>query len=125
MEIQKAQRLRYCVSLLCLAADRRSPEEQQPTAPSLVERITPLLRSTDVVTCWALPSLALMLVDADVTTLPSIVRRLVTRLEMFLWSAGGACYPKTVTHGDELFNQALHMMTQAQNDGGNGLYLPT
>ena len=26
MEIQKAQRLRYCVSLLCIAADRRSPD---------------------------------------------------------------------------------------------------
>ena len=28
MEIQKAQRLRYCVSLVCIAADRRSPEEE-------------------------------------------------------------------------------------------------
>jgi hypothetical protein len=125
MEIQKAQRLRYCVSLLCLAADRGSPEEEQPSAASLVERIAPLLRSTDVITCWVLPSLALMLIDADVTSLPAIVGRLTTRLEMFLWSAGGACYPKTVTHGDGLFSQALHMMTQAQNDGGNGLYLPT
>jgi len=125
MEIQKAQRLRYCVSLVCIAADRRSPEEEQPAAPSLVERIAPCLRSTDVVTLWALPFLALMLIDAEVTNLPAIVSRLTTRLEMFRWSAGGACYPKTVTHAEELFNQALHMMRQAQIDGGNQLYLPT
>src|SRR2546422_6076490 len=125
MEIQKAQRVRYCVSLVCIAADRRSPEEEQPAAPSLVERIAPCLRSTDVVTWSALPFLTLMLVDAEVTSLPSIVSRLTTRLEMFLWSAGGACYPKTVTHADGLLHQALQMMTQAQSDGGNRLYLPT
>jgi len=66
-----------------------------------------------------------MLVDAEVTSLPLIVGRLTTRLEMFLWSAGGACYPNTVTHADGLLHQALHMMTQAQSDGGNRLYLPT
>ena len=125
MEIQKAQRLRYCVSLVCTAADRKSPETEQPAPLALAERIAPLLRSTDVVACWALPSLALMLVDAEVTSLPLIVGRLTTRLEMFLWSAGGACYPNTVTHADGLLHQALHMMRQAQSDGGNRLYLPT
>jgi len=66
-----------------------------------------------------------MLIDADVASLPSIVDRLTTRLEMYLWSAGGASYPKTATRADDLFHQALHMMMQAQRDGGSRLYLPT
>lgn len=125
MEIQKAQRLRYCVSLLCIAADRKSPDGEEPAAASLAERMAPLVRSTDVVNCWATPCLGMMLVDADLVTLPSIVDRLTTRLEMFLWSAGGASYPKTATHADHLFSQAEQMMTQAQGDGGERLYLPT
>ena len=125
MEIQKAQRLRYCVSLLCIAADRRSPDGEQPAAASLAERVIPLIRSTDVVNCWTTPCLGLMLVDADIASLPSIVDRLTTRLETFLWSAGGACYPQTATHADHLFHQAHHMMTKAQGDGGGRLYLPS
>jgi len=50
----------------------------------LAERVTPPIRSTDVVTCWDPPCLALMLIDADVASLPSIVDRLTTRLEMYL-----------------------------------------
>ncbi len=108
MEIQKAQRLRYCVSIACIAADRRTPEEEEPAVAVLAERVTPLIRSTDIVTCWDPACLALMLIDADVASLPSIVDRLTTRLEMYLWSAGGASYPKTATRADDLFHQALH-----------------
>ncbi len=125
MEIQKAQRLRYCISLICIAVELRSSEMEQLAAPSLDEIISPYIRSTDVVACWAFPSLALLLVDAAVANLPSIVRRLTTRLEMFLWSAGGACYPRTATRAEELFHQALDLMMQAKRDGGNRLYLPT
>src|SRR5207245_3148329 len=88
MEIQKAQRLRYCVSIACIAADRRSPEEEEPAVAILAERVTPLIRSTDVVTCWDPPCLALMLIDADVASLPSIVDRLTTRLEIVLVELG-------------------------------------
>src|SRR5216117_3937458 len=72
MEIQKAQRLRYCISLICIAAELRSSEMEQLAAPSLDEIISPYVRSTDVVACLAFPSLALLLVDAEVTNLPSI-----------------------------------------------------
>src|SRR5438309_225772 len=124
-KFRRAQRLRYCVSIACIAADRRSPEDEEPAVAVLAERVTPLIRATDVVTCWNPPCLALMLVDADVASLPSIVDRLTTRLEMYLWSAGGASYPKAATRADDLFHQALHMMMQAQRDGGSRLYLPT
>ena len=124
IEIQKAQRLRYCVSLMCIAADRRSPEVEQPTALSLVERITPFLRSTDIITCWTPPSLALMLVDADLVSLPSINSRVTSKHEAYVWSAGGSCYPKTATHSEELLHQAEGLFLQAGRDGGSRLYLP-
>src|SRR5262249_46342082 len=98
---------------------------ERPAAWSLAEIITPLIRSTDVVACWTLPSLASLLVDADIPSLPSIVHRLTTRLEMFIWSAGGACYPRTAARAEDLFHQALDLMMQARKDGGKRLYLPT
>lgn len=125
MEIHKAQRLRYCLSLVCITTDLRSSEAEQPAPPPLAELITPHIRSTDVVAYWASLSLAMLLVDAEFTSLPSIVRRLTTRLEMFVWSAGGACYPRTATRAGDLFHQALDLMTQAREDGGKRLYLPT
>jgi len=49
--------LRYCVSITCIAADRRSPEEEEPAvafSPS-VSRPDPFDR---IVTCWDPPCLA-------------------------------------------------------------------
>ena len=126
MEIHKAQRLRYSISLLCVATNERAHEMHQGAAASpLAERITPLLRSTDALAHWERSTLALLLVDAEVMNLPSIVERLTTRLEILRWSAGGACYPKTTAHPEELFHQAQDLMMQAEKDGGNRLYLPS
>jgi len=126
MEFHKAQRLRYSVSLLCVATNGRAHEMHQDAAASLLaERITPLLRSTDALAHWERSTLALLLVDAEVMNLPSIVDRLTTRLEILRWSAGGACYPKTTAHPEALFHQAQDLMMQAERDGGNRLYLPS
>jgi len=35
LEVQKAQRLRYCVSLVCLAAEFAPPEAPESSLPSL------------------------------------------------------------------------------------------
>src|SRR5262249_28846825 len=125
MEVQKAQRLRYSIALLCIAANGKAPEVERSAAPVLAERVTPLFRSTDAVASWSSSSLAAMLVDAEIGHLPSIVGRLTTRLELVRWSAGGACHPKTSTHTDELFDRAHNLMMQAERDGANRLYLPS
>jgi hypothetical protein len=124
MEIQKAQRLRYSLALLCVTANGRTREAQEPAGSSVLERITELLRTTDAVAHWASSSIALMLVDAEVMNIPSIFDRLTTKLEMFHWSAGGACYPRTTAHPEALLHHALDLMIQAERDGGNRLYLP-
>jgi hypothetical protein len=38
-------------------------------------------------------------------------------------SAGGGCYPKTATSGEELLQQARALMIRARRDGGDCLYL--
>jgi len=123
LEIQKARRLRYCVSLVCLAVDAAHAETPQPSLPSLVELVTRYTRGTDVVARWAPASLALLLVDAETTHLSSIIRRLMAHLETLAWSAGGACYPKTATRTDDMIRQAVDSMVLAKKGGGNRLYV--
>jgi hypothetical protein len=122
LEIQKARRLRYCVSLVCLAVEVPA-EPPQPSVPSLVELVTRYTRGTDVVARWPPASLALLLVDAETTHLSSIIRRLMGHLETLAWSAGGACYPKTATRTDDMLRQAVDSMVLAKKGGGNRLYV--
>src|SRR2546425_8737783 len=79
LEVQKAQRLRYCFSLVCLAFDVIPPETREPQ-PSFAEIATRYIRTTDVVTPWEPASLALLLVDAETAHLPPILRRLTALL---------------------------------------------
>ena len=123
LEVQKAQRLRYCFSVLCLAFDV-VPIEAQELSPSVfAELATRHVRATDVVAPWTSDSLTLLLVDADTTHLPPILRRLTTLLGPIPWSAGGASYPKTATRTDDMVRQAIDSMARARTDGGHRLYV--
>ncbi len=123
LEIQKARRLRYCVSLVCLAVESAPADTRKLSLPSLVEILTRYTRGTDVLARWAPASLALLLVDAETTHLPSIIRRLTAHLETINWSAGGSCYPKTATRSDDMLRQAVDSMVRAKAGGGNRLYV--
>jgi hypothetical protein len=123
LEVQKAQRLRYCVSLVCLDAEVATAETRDPPAPSLAPIVTRYLRGTDVVTPWPPASLALLLIHAEAVHLPSILRRLTALLETLAWSAGGASYPRTTTRADELLSQAVELMVRAKKEGGNRFYV--
>jgi len=119
-EIQKAQRLRYSVSLVCFAAEPASGGNGEL---SLAERVTRYIRSTDAVTASAQGWLALLLVDAETTHLPLILERLATRLETDMWSAGGSCYPRTAARTEDMLGQALDLLSRAKEEGGNRLYV--
>jgi GGDEF domain-containing protein len=124
-EIQKAQRLRYSVSLVCFAAEPASPLSgtEESSAPSLAESLTRYLRGTDAVAFWTQGWLAFLLVDAETAHLPSILRRLTTHLESVVWSAGGSCYPRTATRAEDMLRQAVVLMDRAKDEGGNRLYV--
>jgi len=121
-EVQKAQRLRYSVSVLCFSVEPSSSRNGEAAA-SVAENVVNYLRRTDAVALWAQGWLAMLLVDAEPIHLPAIVGRLTTRLETAEWSAGGSCYPRTAARADDMLRQAVDSLTRAREEGGNRLYV--
>ncbi len=122
-EIRKAQRLRYSISVVCLAVEGLAAGNGEGLAGSIAENITRYVRGTDAVAPSPQGWLALLLIDAEITHLPSILQRLTSRLETLGWSAGGSCYPRTATRADDMLGQALELMGKARAEGGNRLYV--
>ena len=123
LEIAKAQRLRYCVSVVCLALD--SLPDDFSFIKRMAERFIRQLRSTDVVVPYPASSLTLLLVDAEAPALSSIVHRITEHLGPTPWSAGGASYPRTASGARDLLDRALDLAARAKKDGGHRFYLPT
>jgi hypothetical protein len=136
LEVNKAIRLQYCLSVFCLAPDLPMGE----VAPTLLNRLAEAaicqLRATDVAASFPAPHcVMLLLVDANARALPGIFQRLITALEAtplngkregqrFTFSAGGGCYPQTAANGNELLRQAMDLLVRAKSNGGDRLYLP-
>jgi hypothetical protein len=124
LEVQKAQRLRYSVSIVCFTMARSDAGDGEASvASSIAEGIARRLRGTDAVATWTQGLLFFLLVDAETTHLPSILRRLTTPLQTAFWSAGGSSYPGTAVRADEMLQQAFDLLTLARNEGGNRLYV--
>ena len=135
LEVEKALRLRYCVSLLAIAPDiRRGPGTWDVTrqiAALAIRRI----RRTDAATTFSDGTVGLLLVDADAAILSDILDRaghaavpgrprFTCGRSLVSVSGGGSCYPVTVPNGRELLGQARDLMRQAQVEGGDRLILP-
>jgi len=121
MEIQKAQRLGYPISLV--AMDMEAAPTEMP-ADSLVRIIAPSGRGTDAVAPRNAVSVVLLLIDAARESLGTILGRLTTGLETTPWFAGGASYPETASTADQLLDQATGLMAEAKRNGGRRLHLP-
>jgi hypothetical protein len=122
-EIQKAQRLRYSISLVCLAIEPTTTGNGEASPVSVGERIVTYLRGTDAVALSAQGWFAMLLVDAETTHLPAIFDRLTARLETAGWSAGGSSYPRTAARAEDMLRQAIELLTRARGEGGNRLYV--
>jgi hypothetical protein len=125
LEIQKAQRLRYSVSLVCLIAELGFSGNARSSVASTARSITPYLRSTDAEAPWTEGWLALLLLAAETTHLPSILQRLTTCVAMRAWSAGGSCYPRSAARPSDMLRQAIDLLARAKADGGNRLCVPS
>jgi diguanylate cyclase (GGDEF)-like protein len=134
LELHKATRLRYCFSVLCV-----TPDLNGDMTPDVIRRLARVmvqhLRRTDLVTRLKAPGLAVLLIDAEPRSLEVIVRRVQDGLALqritakrlaseVTLSAGGACFPLTAQSSAEVISQAVDLMTRAQRDGGNQLYVP-
>ena len=122
-EIQKAQRLRYSVSIVCFAVEPASAGNGKASPTAVAESVARHLRGTDAVASGSQGLLSLLLVDAETTHLPSILHRLTTRLDTVGWSAGGSSYPRTATRAEDMLRQAIDLMGRAKDEGGNRLYV--
>ena len=124
LEIHKAQRLRYSVSIVCFTMERSDAGNgEASSAFSLAESMARRLRGTDAVAMWTQGLLFFLLVDAETTHLPSILRRLTTPFQAAFWSAGGSSYPRTAVRAEDMLRQAFDLLTLARNEGGNRLYV--
>jgi hypothetical protein len=134
LEFHKATRLRYCFSVLCV-----TPDLDGDTTPDVFPRLARVavrhLRAPDLVTRLKGVGLALLLIDAEPRSLEGIVRRVQDGLALHqigvkrrasdvTLSAGGACFPLTAQSSGAVVSQAVDLMTRAQRDGGNRLYVP-
>jgi len=123
LELQKARRLRYSVSVVCCSVESGSAGDAETSPRSVAAAVTRHLRGTDAVALWSQGWLSLLLIDAEATHLTAIFQRLMSRLETASWSAGGSTYPRTATRADEMLQQALELMGKAKREGGNRLYV--
>lgn len=129
-EVRKARRLGYGLSFLCLSADVSPTEEDPALVTRVAEVALTVLRETDLGTTLTSRSIGVLLVDAPLQTLPTILRRITDALSGLrsptglTVSVGGSCYPHTAPSSRELVQQAIDLMTIAKKDGGDRLYLP-
>lgn len=129
LEVNKSRRLKYYVSLVFMTIELPTHEPITRIARYLTRHI----RATDLVVCLSPFSIAFLLVDAAEQDLPVIVHRVVEEVSTLappvgerrmVWSAGGACYPKSAGSAGLVLRQASHLMERARKDGGDRLYLP-
>ncbi len=134
LEVQKAVRLQYCVSVVCFTPDLQTvdPELAERIAESAVRH----LRGTDVATTLSQSSIGLLLIDANLQALQPILNRateaaqvaaqaLTAQQRPVSLSAGASSYPETATSGRDLLRQASDLMSRARAEGGDRLYLPS
>ena len=133
-EIQKAQRLQYCISVVCIGPDLPAPDASRLSTQHIFQAMLRRTRATDVVAALPDAAFSVLLIDAEIEYLLGIIGRLcdelcaltglpTARTPAATWSAGGACYPKTATAGRQLLQQASDLLALARREGGNRCYV--
>jgi GGDEF domain-containing protein len=137
LELRRAIRLQYYVSLLVLQADfdhEAAIAERVVLHQTIAEVIRDQIRSTDVVSVMpSTPRLEVLLVSTYLDNLPAIIERIATaastralelegRIARMTLSIGGACFPTTARERTELFQQAESLSTAARGEPSTAGY---
>jgi GGDEF domain-containing protein len=137
LELRRAIRLQYYVSLLALQADVEQSAELADRAAlhrEVAETIRDQIRSTDVVS--VMPSshlLEVVLVSTYLDNLPAIIDRIAIAasaqagdaegsMSRMTLSIGGACFPTTARERAELVHQAESLSMEARAEPGTSGY---
>lgn len=126
LEIRKAVRLQYYVSLLAIKPD--ADDDEIPDPEALARQLAPIigqqLRGTDLIGVSAeSPQLHVLLINAHLDSLSVVIQRLSEEVGRHVFqingkrravnlSMGGACFPTTAGTRQDLFNQAVALVTR-------------
>jgi hypothetical protein len=137
LELRRAIRLQYYVSLLALQVDVEQSAELRDRAAlhrEVAEIIRDQIRSTDVVSVMSSSHfLTVLLVSTYLDNLPAIIDRIATAANMqagdakgstsrMTLSIGGACFPTTARERTELVRQAESLSTEARAEPSTSGY---
>jgi hypothetical protein len=130
LEVRKAVRLQYYVSLLGIKVDVVDDRTAVPRSVNeqLAHMISTEIRCTDLV-CpfFATSDLHILLLNVHLYNLPIVMQRITRLVNRHLFkvddqlrelslSMGGACFPSTARGREDLFTQVLTLMSEAQRD---------
>ena len=135
LELERANRLRYCVSLVCLTPDLEDSEDDLGLTRTIARAALRQLRRTDLGTTLSRSVVGLLLVDTDPRMLAQILdraanasvpegRRFVRGRQVVSVSVGASCYPITAPDRVTLLHEASQLMQRARREGGDRLILP-
>jgi hypothetical protein len=139
LEVEKAMRLRYCVSVVAVSIRPWTERVEEGRTPPLAMRFAEMaarrLRRIDLLTALAPNCIGLILIDADPLALPVIVGRAAEQWETasvayegsswrIEWRAGAGSYPQTANTATALFRQATDLMVRAEAEPSQRVYLP-
>ena len=113
LELERANRLRYCVSLVCLTPDLEDSEDDLGLTRTITRAALRQLRRTDLGTTLSRGVVGLLLVDTDPRMLAQILDR-----------AANAGVPITAPDRVRLLHEASQLMQRARREGGDRLILP-
>jgi hypothetical protein len=121
LEIRKAVRLQYYVSLLAIdltATESERIDDLRSVGEQVAAVISEQLRETDLIgLAPTSPALHLLLVNAHLDSLPLVVQRITEEVSRHVFqvdghartiqlTVGGSCFPTTASTREELVNQA-------------------
>lgn len=129
LEVRKAPRVGYPVSLLAVVPEVEGPlGDPGALAEQLARAISPILRSTDLIrVSSASTTLHVLLVNASVETLRGVIQRITEEVGAHLFqingerkavtlSLGGSCFPTTAGTTEDLLSQASALAEEARHD---------
>jgi hypothetical protein len=135
LETQKALRLRYSISVLCVSVGGKSEDQQSSLTGYVADTMIRRLRATDVATVLSASEIGVLLVDAELQSVRQVFDRVTQTLlghpgqgedrgSPLTLRAGAVCFPRTVTNVSDLVPQARALMRRATEDEAASLYLP-
>jgi hypothetical protein len=135
LETQKALRLRYSISVLCVSVSeipqRHDPSLTRYVAKTMIRR----LRATDIATVLSPSAVGILLIDTKIESVRQVFDRatesfreypvsLETRESRVMLQAGAVSFPGTATKASDLLRQAIAFMGRASGEETISLHLP-